>query len=116
MIGYKLFRKRKDGSYGPLFINKAQKLFIGEEYIAECHPTKGYTERPGWHVCKRPHAPHLTMNKRVWCVVSFTHRETIKRPAHQGGIWYLGSDIEIIRELTDQDVARILNNDLLVKV
>jgi hypothetical protein len=26
MIGYKLFRKRKDGSYGPLFINRKLRM------------------------------------------------------------------------------------------
>jgi hypothetical protein len=47
MIGYKLFRKRKDGTYGPLFINRSQKILQGETYHAEDHPTKGYAYRPG---------------------------------------------------------------------
>jgi hypothetical protein len=46
MIGYKLFRKMKDG-YAPLFINKSQRLKINVEYTYEDHPTKGYAQRPG---------------------------------------------------------------------
>ena len=41
MIAYKLFRKRKDGSYGPLFINRKQKVYPGVTYQAEEHRTKG---------------------------------------------------------------------------
>ena len=32
MIAYKLFRKRKDGTYGPLFINRKQRIHTGETY------------------------------------------------------------------------------------
>lgn len=54
MIGYKLFHKRKDGTYGPLFINKKQKLVAGVYYAAGDYPTKGYAHRPGWHICSAP--------------------------------------------------------------
>jgi hypothetical protein len=103
--GYKLFRKRKDGTYGPLFINRRQRLVLGELYPAEEHPTKGFAFRPHWHVCSRPVAPHLrTGGNRVWCEVEFTHHETVVRPASQGGIWYLGSTLRILRELdTDEN-------------
>lgn len=99
MIGYKLFRKRKDGTYGPLFINRSLRLEIGKNYWAESHPTKGYTVRPGWHICSTPNAPHLGKKDRVWCKVQFTHEETIVRPAYQGGIWYLGSKMKVMEEL-----------------
>jgi hypothetical protein len=31
---------RADGSLGPLFINRRQRLVPGVTYEAECHPTK----------------------------------------------------------------------------
>jgi hypothetical protein len=100
MIGYKLFRKRKDGSYGPLFINRKQKLYIGEEYGYEPHKTKGYAFRPGWHVCSNPVAPHLRQGgDRVWCKVEFDVLDVLNRPASQGGVWYLGSSMKILGEL-----------------
>jgi len=40
MIGYKLFHKRKDGTYGPLFINKKQKLVAGVYYAAGDYPLR----------------------------------------------------------------------------
>lgn len=100
MIGYKLFRKRKDGTYGPLFINARQRLVLGVAYEAEDHPTKGYAHRPGWHVCGQPRAPHLSERGRVWCRVEFEPTETLDRPESQGGRWYLGSRLQIIEELT----------------
>lgn len=97
-VGYKLFRKRKDGSYGPLFIGRRQRLYIGTLYVADSIPTKGYAFRPGWHICSEPIAPHLSKKNRVWCKVSFNLRDTIIRPKNQGGIWYLGSEMIIIGE------------------
>jgi hypothetical protein len=99
MIGYKLFRKRKDGSYGPLFINRKQKLVPGVVYEYEDCPTKGFAHRPGWHICREPNAPHLSERNRVWCEVEFELLGTIDRPENQGGVWYLGSTMQIIREL-----------------
>lgn len=98
-IGYKLFRKRADGTYGPLFINRRQILVPGVTYHAEPHRTKGYAYRPGWHICKTPSAPHLSMKGRVWCKVHFTHQQTLERPDSQGGTWYLGSTLKIIKEV-----------------
>lgn len=46
MIGYKLFRQRKDGTLGPLFINRRQRLEVGKTYEAEEHRTKGFAFRP----------------------------------------------------------------------
>ena len=99
MIGYKLFRKRKDGSYGPLFINRKLRLEKGVLYDAEDHPTPGYAYRPGWHICSAKHAPHLTEKGRVWCKVEFDHKQTLQRPENQGGIWYLGHTLRILEEL-----------------
>ncbi len=101
MIGYKLFRKRSDGTYGPLFINKKLKMVENVVYHAEEHPTKGYTYRPGWHICRTPNAPHLSTKGRVWCIVEFEHKQTLNRPEYQGGIWYLGNTLKIISEYTN---------------
>ena len=102
MIGYKLFRKRKDGTYGPLFINKKQKLLPGGWYTAEDHPTKGYAHRPGWHICASiENAPHLKhdIDNRVWCRVQFFGAKKIDRPENQGGFWWLALRMRIINEI-----------------
>lgn len=98
MRGYKLFRKMRDG-YAPLFINKRQRLHPGVTYPHGDHRTKGFAHRPGWHVCSERRAPHLTERGRVWCEVEFTPMARIDRPDSQGGVWFLGSDIRIIREV-----------------
>lgn len=99
MIAYKLFRKRKDGSYGPLFINRKQKLFAGITYNAEEHRTKGYAFRPGWHACAEPNAPHLTTKGRVWCKVVIKEYNKHMRPANQGGLWFTANQLKIVGEL-----------------
>lgn len=91
VIAYKLMRQRKDGSLGPLFINRGLRLHVGELYPAEDHPTKGYAHRPGWHAAQSvDHAPHLKLKEdRVWVKVWLDDVETVERPASQGGHWYL---------------------------
>jgi len=101
MIAYKLFNKRKDGTYGPLFINRKQKLEIGVEYPAEEHLTKGYAFRPGWHCCAEPNAPHLSKEKRVWCKVMIKDYVQHKRPESQGGLWYTARKLTILNELNN---------------
>lgn len=81
MIGWKLFRLRKDGSLGPLFINRRQRLHPGPWYMAEEHQTKGFAFRPGWHVCSRHSAPHLSKVGRVWCRVEIKGYTNHQRPA-----------------------------------
>jgi hypothetical protein len=100
MKAYKLFRKRQDGSLGPLFINRPQRVPIGKWLPAEDHPTKGYAHRPGWHACTTPIAPHLSEEGRVWCEVEVQNIETFIRPEHQGGTWLLAQRMKVIRELT----------------
>ncbi len=99
MIAYKLFRKRKNGTLGPLFINR--KLVIPQLtwLKAEAHRTKGFKFRPGWHCCSKPIAPHLSMKERVWCEVEITGVEKVLRPESQGGLWYLSKRLKMIREL-----------------
>ncbi len=100
-IGYKLFRKRRDNTYGSLFINKRQKLDTNVAYFSESHPTAGYAFRPGWHILSKPEAPHLSNKGRVWCVVAFKDYEVIARPEAQGGIWYLAKEMHILGEYNE---------------
>lgn len=95
MIGYKLFRKLKDGSLTSLYINKKEKLPIGAWIEAKAYPTKGYTFRPYWHSVVQPNAPHLSLKNRVWCEVEIKDYEEYKRPKNQGGIWFLSKRLKI---------------------
>jgi hypothetical protein len=100
MIGYKLFRLRKDGTLGPLFINRKQRLEPGICYKAEAHRTKGYAFRPGWHICSEMNAPHLSKKDRVWAQVRFHGFEKHQRPESQGGLWYT-AELMTILEIYD---------------
>ena len=98
-IGYKLFKLRKDGSIGPLFINAASRTPIGEWLPAEDHPTKGFAHRPGWHLGLEPKAPHLAMSpKRGWfkCEYDAATAYEFKRPSRQGGKWIIAQAIKVI--------------------
>ena len=87
-VAYKLLRVRRDGTLGPLFINKRQVIPFGKWLRAEDHPTKGYAHRPGWHAAPRPHAPHLSLRERVWCKVHIRNFTELLRPERQGGkLW-----------------------------
>jgi hypothetical protein len=99
MKAYKLFRKRKNGTLGPLFINKTQVITPKQWLRAEAHRTKGFAFRPGWHCCSAPSAPHLSMKGRVWCIVEIKNFEKIVRPAAQGGLWYLAKNLKLIKEM-----------------
>ena len=96
MLAYKLLRVRRDGTLGPLFINKRQIIPLGEWLPAEDHPTKGYAHRPGWHVAPAPLAPHLSERGRVWMKVEVREYEELVRPASQGGMWYLAKWMRVI--------------------
>lgn len=98
--GYKLFRRRKDGSLGPLFINARQRIAVGDWLPAEDHPTKGYAHRPGWHILPRPEAPHLrTGGDRVWARVEFKDFTVHQRPSAQGGSWFLAEQMRVMEVL-----------------
>ena len=100
MIAYKLFRKRKDGSLGSLFINRAVKLKPGAAWLkANVHPTKGFKVRPGWHCTAEPKASHLSPVGRVWCLVEILDYTELKRPQAQGGLWYIADKLKIVKEL-----------------
>ena len=100
---YKLFRQRKDGTLGPLFINARLRVPIGKWMAAECHPTKGFAVREGWHATLVQSAPHLKSGPdsgRVWCL-SEVRGEVIhyKRPESQGGSWVLAPELKVIEVL-----------------
>ena len=93
---YKLLRVRRDGTLGPLFINRRQVIPMGEWLEAEDHPTPGYARRPGWHVAPRPHAPHLSTKGRVWMEVKVSGCRNLPRPASQGGLWWLAERMMVV--------------------
>lgn len=99
MIGFKLFKRRADGSLGPLFINQRQRLEVGVTYEAEDHPTKGFAHRPGWHVCSEQNAPHLSKKGRVWAKVKITGCTRHERPKSQGGLWFTAKTMTILEVL-----------------
>jgi len=96
-IGYKLMRRRKDGSLGPLFINAKQRVPIGEWLEAEDHITRGYSHRPGWHILNVPIAPHLKKTvDRVWVQVEYEDAQQFVRPENQGGVWFLAKRMKVV--------------------
>ena len=96
-VGYKLFRQRKDGTLGPLFINARLRVPVGTWLPAEDHPTKGYAHRPGWHILPRPEADHLRQGgDRVWAKVEFKDYRPQQRPEHQGGTWFLAEQMRVL--------------------
>ena len=99
MIAYKLFRLRKDGTLGPLFINARLRVPLAEWLPAEDHPTRGYAHRPGWHVLPTPEAPHLSEKGRVWARVEIRHFEELDRPGVQGGVWFLARRMRVLEIL-----------------
>ena len=105
VVGYKLFRLRKDGTLGPLFINRGLVVPVGQRLEAELHPTKGFAVRQGWHAALRPHAPHLKESlrsgeRRVWCRILLESPTYYDRPESQGGTWVLGSAMTVIEVLS----------------
>jgi len=100
MIAYKLIVKRVDGTLGPLFINRRQRIPLGIWLQAEDHKTKGYAHRPGWHTTSEPIAPHLKlMDNRVWVKVEIEDYIELKRPESQSGLWYLANKMKVIGEV-----------------
>ena len=102
MEAFKLFRLRKDGTLGPLFINARLRVPMGVWLDAGCHPTKGYAVRRGWHCTLAPVAPHLSsgpQSGRVWCRCEVEDYQRYARPESQGGTWLLAERIRILEIL-----------------
>lgn len=111
MIAYKLVRLKKDGKLYPLFINKNNPTPIGEWLPAECHPTKGFAVRQGWHCCVQPVAPHLKMKLtngelRVWVEVEVDDFEYYDRPESQGGTWILAQRMKICKMIDSDTIEQ----------
>jgi hypothetical protein len=109
MIAYKLFKRRKNGTLGPLFINARLVVPMGVWMEAEDHPTKGFAHRPGWHCTVKPVAPHLKLKpkngpERVWCKVKVEDCIKYNRPESQGGTWVLAQRLKVL-EIMDEGVA-----------
>jgi hypothetical protein len=106
ITAYKLLRRRKDGTLGPLFINRRQVVPVGVWLEAEDHPTKGFAHRPGWHCTLERSAPHLKMRlkngeQRVWCKVLVKDIKLYDRPESQGGSWVLADHMIIVEVCND---------------
>jgi hypothetical protein len=114
MIAYKLLTQRADGSLGPLFINKRQRVPIGEWLDAECHPTPGYALRPGWHCTMQPVAPHLSKRGRVWCMVEIDGVQKFTRPECQGGAWLLAKRMRVLSMVTEPTNEQLVQEDVHV--
>lgn len=115
MRAYKLFRLRKDGTLGPLFIDATLRVNEGE-WLTARHDIvkKGFAVRPGWHCCFIPHAPHLMTEshsiKRVWCEIEIGEDyKTYDRPESQGGSWILAEQIKVVKRLTPVESERIVS-------
>jgi hypothetical protein len=100
MRAYKLLRRRRNGTLGPLFINRRKVVVPGVWYDAEAHRTKGYSFRPGWHCAPTPHAPHLSQEGRVWCEVLIEDYTLLVRPQFQGGAWLLANRMCVVAEIS----------------
>ena len=99
MKAFKLLRVRHDGTLGPLFINRKQIIPLNVWLPAEDHITKGYAHRPGWHVTSNPYAPHLSMKGRKWYHVEVTDATELKRPASQGGVWWIAKQMKVLGQV-----------------
>lgn len=109
---YKLMRLGKDGKVYPLFIDKKTPTEFGKWLPAECHPTKGFAVRKGWHCCFTPYAPHLKENlasgeQRVWVEVEVADFTTYDRPESQGGAWILANEMKALRTITMEEAEQI---------
>ena len=102
MTAYKLFRVRKDGTIGSLFINARARLPLGEWMEAQPYPTPGFAFRPGWHALVKPEAPHLSKKGRAWFEVEVSGFERHTRPVSQGGEWLLAKRMKILGRLNEQ--------------
>jgi len=96
MKAYKLFRQRKNGTLGPLFIDRRLVIEPDTWLDAEKVVTKGYAVRPGWHCCSKKEAPHLSKEGRVWRIVEIDDVEVHERPHTQGGLWYVAQKMKVL--------------------
>lgn len=101
---YKLFKIRKDGSIGSLFINASERYSMNVWMDAKSYKKDGFAFRPGWHCLKKANAPHLKMKLssgeiRKFFEVEIEDFEQFERPENQGGIWFLAQKMKIIKQV-----------------
>ncbi len=96
ITAYKLVKRRKDGTFGPLYIDCRHHFEIGEWQEAKYDIIKpGYAVRPGWHTCKHMSAPHIKPRPdRYWMKVKVADYIEFERPEGQGGTWFLSKWIK----------------------
>ena len=97
--GYKLVRVRRDGTLGPLFIDRATVIVTGVWLESRAVKTEGFSFRQGWHACSKKSAPHLSKRGRVWCKVSLQGVKEHHRPRSQGGLWYTAKIMRVDKVL-----------------
>jgi len=103
MIAFKLFKIRKDGSVGSLFINSSEKYQLNKWMDAKEFKKKGFANRKGWHCLLEPNAPHLKTElsngeQRKFFKVEIKDYDFFERPKSQGGRWALAQKMKIIEE------------------
>ena len=97
IMGWKLFRIRKDGSIGSLFFDRRARIPLGVWLPSYAFKKKGYAFRPGWHCMKAPIAPHMVKgDDRVWAQVAIRDVERVPRPDSQGGEWFLAREMKVV--------------------
>jgi hypothetical protein len=81
---------------GPLFIERSRVLPVGKWMKSNDVPTRGYAHRPGWHSTPEMHAPHLSLNGRVWAKCEIADFYQLPRSERFGGIWYISDWMKIL--------------------
>lgn len=103
MIAYKLFKIRKDGSIGSLFINAAERYELNTWMDARPIKKSGFAFRCGFHCLVNPLAPHLknelaSGERREFFKVEVDDYEYFMRPESQGGKWILAQRMKILEK------------------
>ena len=96
MIAWKLFKLRKDGSLGSLYMNSRERLLPEVWYTASDNQRNGFAKRVGFHTTKTKHAPHLSLKGRVWRRVEIKDFYFVERPKNQGGTWIIAQRMKIL--------------------
>lgn len=94
---YKLFKVRKDGSLGSLFINPKARHKTGVWLKSSTYPTDGFKIRSGWHCLGRPKAPHLSNKGRQWFKIVIKEYQKLERPKSHGSMWFLARKMKILK-------------------
>lgn len=107
---YKLFRVRRDGSLGPVIINRGARIPVGEWLECEDHSGKaksyGVAVRVGFHACAEPVAPHLTKpskkadaDNRTWYAVELEGAVEMHRGVDGGSDWFVARRMRVVERV-----------------